>query len=192
MQGNEDEMPAWLVCDGILSKARDELLSAAIHAMHEQVEKKRLALEGHPISSNESTSEQERDLYFLRQLVDERERMEKQFAEYIETARIGEKDMARIDELQKFLLALKQITLLYRYSGVCSAWLVDAEKGLSAAEPATLLADTAALDAPERVDALSYLMKSSELAKDNVFSERERKIMNKALKLASGSTTEHP
>jgi hypothetical protein len=185
-------MPAWLVCDGILSKARDELLSQAIRTMYEQVERKRLSLEGEPLSVNESTSQHEKDMYFLEQLLQERERMEKRFAEYIEGASIGEKDRARIDELQQFLLALKQISLLYTYSGVCDAWLVDAEKGLRETEPAALLASTAALGAPERKDVLAYLASSRELEGEGIFTDQEKGIIKKALGLCEEPTRAHP
>lgn len=189
---SEGVMPAWLVCDGILSKARDELISAAIRTMHEQVEKKRLSLEGQPLSANESTSEQEKDRFFLEQLMHERENMERTFEEQIENASIGEKDRARIDEMQKFLLAIKQIAVLYRFSSVCGDWLVDAEKELREAEPDRLLARTAAKGAPERTEALSYLIKSKELSSERVFTDQERKIMERALEIAGAATKELP
>ena len=192
MQTENDTMPAWLVCDGILSKARDELLSQAIRTMREQVEKKRLSLEGEPVSVNEAASQQEKDMYFLEQLVQERERMEKRFAEYIEAASIGEKDRARIDELQRFLLALKQIALLHRYSGVCGAWLVDAERELREPEPAMLLAGTASRVIPERKEVLAYLATNKELENERVFTDQEKSIIKKALELAEASTTAHP
>lgn len=192
MQTENDTMPAWLVCDGILSKARDELLSQAIRTVHEQIKKKRLSLEGEPVSVNEATSQQEKDMYFLGQLVQERERMEKQFAEYIEAASIGEKDRARIDELQQFLLALKQIALLYRYSDVCGAWLMDAEKELREPESAMLLASTASRGISERKEVLAYLATSKELENEGVFTDQEKSIIKRALELIEASTTAHP
>ncbi len=181
----KEEMPAWMVCDGIISKMRDELLSQAVSVMHEQLEKKRISLEGQLPTLDEGASGQERDAFLLSQIIKEHKNIERQFGEYIEHAKVGHEDLARIEELQRFLLELRQIVMLSDYSKECEGWLAEAEKELKEEDPAKIMAKTMKKEG-KRQELLDYVMKSKKFMKDGVFSEAERKIMDEALKITSG------
>lgn len=174
-------MPAWMVCDGIISKMRDELLSQAVSVMHEQLEKKRISLEGRLPTFDESSSGQERDAFLLSQIVKEHKNIEKQFGEYIEHAKVGRENLARIEELQRFLLELRQIVMLSDYSKVCESWMADAERELKESSAARILARTMAKDLEKRRAVLDFTLRDKRLASEKVFSEEERKAMQEAL-----------
>lgn len=181
----EDGQPAWMTCDAIISKMRDELLSQAVSVMHEQLEKKRISLEGQLPSMSEEGGEKEKDAFLLSQIVKEHENIERQFGEYIEQARVGKDTLERVDELQRFLLELRQIVMLSDYSKECEGWLAEAEKELKEEDPAKIMAKTMKKEG-KRQELLDYVMKSKKFMKDGVFSEAERKIMDEALKITSG------
>lgn len=178
-------MPAWLVCDGIISKARDELLSQAVSVMHEQIEKKRISLEGHLPALKEGASESERDAFLLSQIVKEHENMEKRFRSYMEDARMGEDANSRGAELERFLLELKHMVLLHDYAKACESWLVEIEKELRETAPASILVKTMSRELI-RGGVLDYLLKNKAFAKERLFSEEEKKIMEDALHRARG------
>ncbi|MDE1874230.1 MAG: hypothetical protein KGI04_03890 [Candidatus Micrarchaeota archaeon] len=180
----EDGQPAWMTCDAIISKMRDELLSQAVSVMHEQLEKKRISLEGQLPSMSEEGGEKEKDAFLLSQIVKEHENIERQFGEYIEQARVGKDTLERVDELQRFLLELRQIVMLSDYSKACESWMADAEKELKEGDPARILRKTLEMGAGKRREALDFVLKSKRIAGDGVFSESERRIMSDALSSA--------
>ena len=180
----DEKLPAWMVCDAIISKMRDELLSRAVSVMHEQISKKRISLEGHMPAMSEEGGEKEKDAFLLSQIVKEHENIERQFGEHLESASLGSADVARIDELQKFLLELRQIVMLDDYSKACEAWMADAEKELRESDAARVLAKTMAKEPGKRREVLDFVLKDRKLARDGVFSESERRIMGDALKQA--------
>lgn len=169
-----------MACDAIISKMRDELLSQAVSVMHEQLEKKRISLEGTLPAMSEEGGEKERDAFLLSQLVKEHENIEKQFGEYIEQAKAGKDSLHSIDELQRFLLELRQIVVLSDYSRTCESWMADAEKELKESNAVKILSKTLAKEGKRR-DALGFVLKDKEIAKEGVFSEGERRIMQDAL-----------
>jgi hypothetical protein len=183
---NDDELPAWMVCDAIISKMRDELLSRAVALMHEQLDKKRISLEGHLPTMSEESSEKEKDAFLLSQLVKEHTNIERQFGEYIERANIGRDGAQRIDELQRFLLELRQIVMLKDYSRECEFWLAEVEKRLKERDAARILANTMASERGKRREVLEFVLKDREIAKDGVFSEDEKRVMEEALALSGG------
>ncbi len=177
-------MPAWLVCDGIIAKARDELLSQAISVMHEQLDKKRISLEGELTVVDEANSEREKDRFLLSQLVKEHANIEKKFSSYLEEAKISKQDANRMQELERFLLELRQIMLLSDYAKACESWLVEVEKALSEKAPERILASTIKKEPQQRREILEYLLKNKALAKDRIFTEEDKEIINKALNIA--------
>ncbi|MCL5239663.1 MAG: hypothetical protein M1286_04325 [Candidatus Marsarchaeota archaeon] len=178
-----DSTPAWMVCDELISKMRDELLSQAVSAMHEQIEKKHLALEGNVVTTSEEGGEKERDAFLLGQIAKEHNNIERQFAMYMEHASIDKEAMAHAEELQKFLLELRQIVMLSDYAKECEGWLSDAEKELRGSDPAAILAKT--MKAGERRrEVLDYALKSRKFSNDGVFSVSEKRLMQDALERA--------
>ncbi len=182
MDAKATETPAWMACDEIVSKSRDELLSQAISVMREQIEKKRISLEGHLPTLTEGEGEKEKDMFLLLQLVKEHENIEIQFASYIREAQMSKQELSRVDELEKFLLSLRQIMMLYNYSRACESWLIDVEKELRERRSEIILARTALHDPQIRREILEHLLADKTLMKDNVFSSAEREIMSNALK----------
>ena len=186
MENQLGAMPAWLVCDEIISKMGEELLSQAISVMHEQLEKKRISLKGHLPTFSEGESEKEKDMFLISQLVKEHGNIEKQFTSYIKEAKTNKDAVSRIDELQKFLLELRQILLLFNYSKACESWLIDVEQGMKEENPELLLAKSMKPDAQLRSEILEHVLRNKEFIKNKVFSEQELKIMENALNSVRG------
>lgn len=170
-----------MTCDAIISKMRDELLSRAISVMHEQIEKKRISLEGNVPAMSGEASEKEKDAFLLAQIVKEHENMERQFGQYIEQAKIGQDSLQRIDELQRFLLELRQIVMLNDYSKTCESWMADAEKELKEQDAVRILSKTLAKGDGKRKDVLAFVIRDKGIEKDGIFSNEEREIMSAAL-----------
>lgn len=187
MANERGVMPAWLICDEIVSKMGEELLSQAISVMHEQLEKKRISLEGHLPTFNELEGEKEKDLFLISQLVKEHANIEKQFTSYLKEAKTNKEAVSRIDELQKFLLELRQILLLFSYSKACESWLIDVEKEMKEKSPEQLLAKSMTFEMRLRSEILEHALRSKDFVKNKVFSEQEMKIMESALNAAKGS-----
>ncbi len=181
---NDNDTPAWMVCDELISKMRDEILSQAVSAMREQLEKKHIALEGQLPSASEEGSEKERDAFLLEQIVKQHENMERQFGEYLEVAGLDKTAMARAEGLRRFLLELRQIVLLDGYAKECERWLADAEKELKGRDAAEIMAKTIKKDEKRR-EVLDYALKNKQFVRENVFSEGEKHIMEDALRLTS-------
>lgn len=177
MSGDE---PAWMVCDAIIAKAREDFLSQAISLMHEQVEKKNISLQGALPVMEEGHAEHEKDLFLLTQLMKEHANIEKQFASQVDASKVDGKALERAEELQKFLLSLRQIALFYKYGKVCEVWLVEVETELKERSPEEILARTAMHSPNERREVLNYLSKRREL-----FSAEEMRIIAGTAELLS-------
>lgn len=181
---DDEGAPAWMVCDAIVSKLRDETLSQAVSVMHEQLEKKRLSLEGQLPTLNEGEGEHDRDAFLLKQILNEHANIERQFMQYMQQAKLDKDSLSRVDELQKFLLELRQIVLLSEYSKECESWMADVEKELKDDNPARILAKTLEKDSGRRREVLDYALKNKKFASDGIFSAAERKIMEDAIGLS--------
>ncbi|MDE1855149.1 MAG: hypothetical protein KGH57_02405 [Candidatus Micrarchaeota archaeon] len=181
---DDDGTPAWMVCDAIISKMRDELLSQAVSVMRDQLDRKRISLEGQLPAMSEEGGEKEKDAFLLSQIVKEHENIERRFSEYIDQAHVGKDSLQRIDELQKFLLELRQIVMLNDYSKACESWMADAEKELKEEAPDVLLAKTIKKDTRLRGEILKHVLKDKSIIEGGVFSDDERSIMENALSVS--------
>lgn len=177
---NDKDTPAWMLCDEILTKAKDEMILEAIDILHEEINQHRVTIEGYTPILLDRSEEMERDLFLLKNLLSRREEIRQNYKRYTEEKE--HKDPAlvmRIEELKKFLMAVDGIDLLMKMSHVFETWSEEMGKYSRVRDPNELLA--ASTSNEERVSALKFVLSSSKFKENEPLSEEEISIMRFAL-----------
>jgi hypothetical protein len=179
--------PAWLVCEEILNKAKDELITEAIEVLHEEMKRGRISFKGSMVNVPERDADFERDRFLINELLQKEEEVRRVYGPYIEGKRNGAKGMdatmiQRVEEAERFLLAVTQIVILMRMSKVMDTWLSDVGMYPKIKDPAEILASTVHRTESEfRIDALRFVLSSKTFIRERIFTQDERNILEKAL-----------
>lgn len=185
MAKKDDGIPAWMIAQALVIKAKNVLTEEAIDVLYKEIEEKRMAVDGKFMPMElEKSGEMEQGLFLIRHLMDEREELERTFGEFISAAeRNPEKPDAatarRIEEAKKFLIAVAKIDTLTRYGMVFDSWFSDASSLIEERDPASILAKTAGGRSSARAEALDYLITSG-LLRDGVFTKEELDFIDRA------------
>ncbi len=179
----KDETPAWLLCQDILIRGKEELVSEAIETLDGEMKGKRMDIIGDLVTASEETGGIERKLFIINNIMEhERDIWEKYNAsiDALETRpeSMSPKTVERIEELKKFLLAITQISMLMKYSRVLDQWFEDIGLHFKEKDPVKIFSDT--INGEHRLEALQFLTTSKRMAAERLFSAHELSIMKEA------------
>ncbi len=130
-EAGHDNIPAWIDCEAMLVKMREELLDAAIKILNKEIEAGHIKVNGSALFSSEESSDVEQAMYLINNLIDDSGRLHKEYNDYLmksEGKKLDEASAKKFEELQKFVLAVEQINMLMDYSNVLSSWAEVANK----------------------------------------------------------------
>jgi hypothetical protein len=174
------EMPAWLLCEDILTKIKDELILEAIDILHEEINQRRINIEGYVPILPEKTEEVERDLFLLNNLLSRREEIKEQYRRYSqERQKKDPEQVMRMEALNKFLMSIDAITFLMDTSHVFEMWADETGKYSRIRDPSELLSTSASNE--ERIAALRFILSSSKFTENEPLGDEEFAILRQAL-----------
>ncbi len=178
---------AWMQCEDMLNKIREELILEAVDTLHAEAAAGRIDIKGNVVTTPDKSGDLERDMFVINNLLEHESEMREKYTMYItEKESSGELDayaVGRIEELKKFLLALTEITTLMHYSHQVNAWIEDARKLSSMDDPVKIIAATMAHNEP-RIELLAFVLKRKAFVKEEVLTDEERGILERARKEA--------
>jgi hypothetical protein len=183
---SKEEMPAWMMCQEILVKAKNELILEAVDALHREVAAKRMEVNGDIVRIEGKDNDVDKDLFVINNLMQQEPQIREQYGEYIAKAERGAisdpSTLERVEELKKFLMSLSEIHLLMKFARVFDQWVLDFEGTADLKNPDEMIAATAKRNA-DRIDALEFVLKNRTFIKNEALSEAEFKVFSTAFRM---------
>lgn len=180
----ESEVPAWMLCDDMITRIKDELVLEAVDLLHAEIKAGHIDVNGYTAALPDRPAELQRDMYLIGNLVEREHEIMQQYAPYTkETTETDPKKLSRIEELGKFVLAVQAISMLMRLTAVAERWASDTGKYSALSDPAQILAKTAMM-AEERKELMEFVLSSKKFMKSEALSDGEMKTLEAARKAA--------
>lgn len=129
------------------------------------------------------------DLFIINRLLDEKEKLIETYSSYIAEKESRKEELTpqiieRIERLKKFLLSIEKISMLMGYSNALDQWINDVGMEVMVNDQSEIMAKSCAGN-PVRAEILDYMLKNETMKKEEVFTESERAVLEKARKLIS-------
>jgi len=178
----------WLIAQDMFTKVKDELVLEAIDVLHEQVNKKRIAIEGHTVTMPEQPADFDRDLFIVNNILAEADSIRSQYSDYMEKYSNGgstdAKLIERVEELKKTLMAVSEIEMLMGLSSAANEMVNDVSMHVSESDAAEVIAKAVAdAHGGRKAELMDYIRSSSRFAKAEVFEPEEQEIIDRALSI---------
>ena len=170
----DEETPAWMQCEDMLSRIRSELIMQAMDMLQLAIDSKAIDVGGSLINLPDRPSEIDMKMFIIGKLLEEKERIMEMYS--------GKppEDVATKERLDKFLLAVGQISMLMDYANAVEAMVGEIPEMAGESDPYELLRMLLGSDA-RRIEALRYAESSQRLLKEETITIRERELLRKAL-----------
>jgi len=176
-----------MACDEILTRIKDELILEAIDILHEEINAKRLVIEGYSPVVLERSEEMQRDVYLINNLIDRAEEINMNYSKYFNDAATAEgADPVRIEELKRFLMSVSGIRFLMDTAKVFESWSADTGKYYSEKDPSSIIKKTMGTGT-EREKALQYVLKSKKMIENEAITTEELSILKQAYESNKGA-----
>jgi hypothetical protein len=174
--------PAWMVCEDIITRLKDELVLEAIDILQEEIKAGRIDIKGYVSLLPDKSDEIQRNMYIINNLrIREHEIME-QYRPYL--GEINETDpekLKRIEDLKKFVLSVGAISTLMRFSEVAGVWAEDTGKYTELKDQERIMISTIR-GADDRIEVLEFALSSSRFLKSETLNVDEVAMLRKAVK----------
>lgn len=179
----ESEAPAWMLCEDMITRLKDELVLEAADILHKEIEEGRIDVSGYVALFPEKSQELQRDLFVINELVQRQNEILEQYKEYIEKNDESDPDRLKsIERLKKFILSVKAIGILMQLSGIAELWAEDTGRYSKSTDPIQILANSARM-ADDRMKVIDFALSSKKFAKSEALKESELEMLRKARKL---------
>lgn len=176
-----DDAPAWIMCEDIITRLKEELILEAIDILHEEMKAGRIDIAGYVSLLPDKSNEMQRDMYIINNLIDRELEIMEQYRPFLGSIE-SETDpvkVARIEELRKFMLSVQAISTLMRLSKVAEAWAEDTGKYSDSHDIEEIIIGTLRV-AEDRVEVLDFVLSSSKFSKSEALSAQELEVLKKA------------
>lgn len=183
MDSDKDQVKAWLVCEDIFNKLKTELITQSMDSVKEAIDSKFIDVKGSLISLPDKASDTEMYMFIINKLLDEKENMMNTYSKYI--GDVAPKDatpqqIEQSERLNKFLL-VEKIDLLMGYSKVFDDWMHDVGMQVTNEDPSDIIKTTIKGD-DQRLEVIQFALRNSTILREKVLDDKERKILEDAIK----------
>ena len=184
---HEGGIPAWILCEDVLVKLKEELGNEAIMLIQKEVKAGRMKVEGRMVSS-EAASDAERDLFVASEIAKESAGMLRGYSDYIlakeaSPAQLTAGDVEKMENVKRLMLAVSEIAMLMDYRRVAEEWILEIEGIPQIDDPSELLASTMHGRDDERFRVLEFALSRKSFIEDDILSEEEKEMLGAALEL---------
>ena len=80
---NVQDDPAWMVCEDLLTRAKDELILEAIDLLHARINDGSVSIDGYVVTLPDRSQEVARDIFVINNLLSEQSQIRDTYARYI-------------------------------------------------------------------------------------------------------------
>ncbi len=176
-----DDAPAWMLCEDMITRLKDELTLEAIDILHEELKEGRIDISGYVSLLPDKPDEMQKDIYIINNLVQREDEIAEQYQPEIE--RIGiETDpdkVERAERLGKFMLSVHAISALMGLGEIAGKWAQGIGKYSSYARVGEIISRSMG-DDPARGELVDFVLSSSRFARSQALSESELDLFRKA------------
>ncbi len=159
MKEETDKIPAWIMAQDILTKLKDELVNRAMLILENEIKNKRVDFKGKLVVDSDKSDENEKYLFMINHLIEDQKKIHETYDSYIEESEniTDPKQLEKIDNLKKFILAVDSISMLMAYSKQMDDWVIDASFSINDEDPSNIIYNTA-LNSEERKEIIKFVL----------------------------------
>jgi hypothetical protein len=182
----QDQDPAWMLCEDILTRIKDELILEAIDLLHVQIKEGSVSIDGYVVTLPDKSQEIARDIFVINNLLSEQNQIRETYKKYIndnQGAATGE-TVEKSEKMKRFLLFLDELSILMSYSEVFGVWITDAWQYAKLNDVSQIIANTMS-NSEDRADALRFVLSSKGFAKEEIFTTGERDALSDAMRYSA-------
>lgn len=177
------DAPAWMLCEDIMTRLKDELVLEAVDMLHDEMKAGRMDMKGYVSLLPDKSNELQRDMYMINELI----RREPEIIEHYRPLLDGideEKDpkkVAMAEGLMKFMLSVKAISTLMRLSSIAGMWAEDTGRYSNSDQLEEIMVKTARMD-EERMEVLDFVLSRKKFLDSEALTPHEIGILKKVRK----------
>jgi hypothetical protein len=181
-KASNNKIPAWIECEDLLVKMREELTDRAIKLLNREIKSGHIAVNGSALFSSEASADVENAIYLINNLIDDSGKLHQEYNDYIAKnsgKKLSEKEAKKFEELQKFVLSVEELTMLMEYGRVLSSWADAASKLINAKSKEEILKQTIGGD-ERRKTVLEFFINNKTVG-EAILSKDDYEILNRVL-----------
>lgn len=165
---------AWIECDDIITRIKDELILEAVDILHEEIKAGHVDINGYVSLMPDKPNELQRDMYIINNILEREHEIMGQYGPYLDRPSDSSDSatIERIEHLRKFILSVQAISTLMRLSRIAGAWSEDTGKYSEAEDVHTVMVDTMNMD-DGRVEVADFVLSSKRFASSEALSNDE-------------------
>ncbi len=175
------DVPAWMMCEDIITRLKEELILEAIDILHTELETGRVDITGYVPLLQDKPEQIQKDMYIIKNLRMREAQILDQYIPMLESKE--EKDpqkIQRMEDLKKFVISVRAISALMRFSDIAGDWAQDTGRCAGFADPEEIMIKTLNMD-EARCEVLEMALLSSKFKKSEALSAQEMKMLKDAL-----------
>ena len=182
---NVQDDPAWMVCEDLLTRAKDELILEAIDLLHARINDGSVSIDGYVVTLPDRSQEVARDIFVINNLLSEQSQIRDTYARYIKerSGDITAKTVENVEKMKRFLLFLDELSMLMYHSDIFGDWITEAWQHSKLNDISLIIANTM-IGNEDRTDAVKFILNNATFIKEEVFTADERVMFEKALALS--------
>ncbi len=181
----ENEHKAWLLCEDLLVRIRDEFASEAISILDKEVNSGNIEVNGTVSSAPEQDREYEKKMMVIGNLLKEKEELRLKYAKYMEdNQEDNPKILERIETLKKFLLSIESISILMGYVNEIDAWIKEVSEEVKEKNVSDILGKTLRNSA-ERKEIMQRVLSKKRFVEEGIITKEEHGQISAAAMLTS-------
>jgi hypothetical protein len=171
-------VPAWLLCEDIMTKMKEALVDEALTTLHNEIDSGRIKLDAKWINTESQTEALERDMFLINNLIEQAPNMLQVQNDYIMKnenagAKMDAEKIEKLENVKRLSMAVSYISVLMRNATVIDDWIKTVEQLPQDSDSKSILKQT--LD-DERLDLVKFVLKTKPF-NDGIFSEEELSIL---------------
>jgi hypothetical protein len=183
----DSDVPAWMVCEDIITRLKDELVLEAIDILHEEMKQGRVDINGYVSLLPDKSDEIQRDMYIINNLRMREHEILEQYRPYLDGSSENDPDrLKRAEDLKKFVLSVGAISTLMRFSEIAGLWADDTGKYSEIRDQRQIMIKTLGM-AHERLEVLEFVLSSSKFMKSETLSPEEMEMLKGARSQVAGN-----
>ncbi len=181
----ENRHKAWLLCEDLLVRIRDEFASEAIDLLDREIKSGNIAINGEVSSAPEQDREYEKKMMVIGNLLKEKGELRTKYSKYVEdNGENNPKMLERVESLRKFLLSVESISILIGYVNEIDAWIKEVSGEVKAQSVSDILSSTHGVSA-ERKEILRRVLTKKKFIDDRIISKEEYAQISSAIEHSS-------
>jgi hypothetical protein len=172
----DDGAKAWLICEDMLTRIKDELVLEAIDILEAERKSGRVGISGYVPVMPEKGPELEENLFLINKILENTNSILDRLAGYekelVNGSGAESATVERAEELRRFLMAVNAMEMLMDMSRVFGSWAEDMGKYHFAGSTEEIL-EHSIVGNGERVDALGFVLSSITFARSEALDTEE-------------------